>query len=299
MFTPYMNHYGYGWDIREQPIGDTGRTVEVISHGGGINGFNTLIVRVPGDEHLIVLLNNTGGTDLPDMGRGILQILYGEPAPMPKKPVSLEMKEVLKQHDVATAIAHYRRIKAERPDDFDFGERELNTLGYALLRSGDTEGAIAIFELNVEMFPEASNPYDSLGEAYMAAGRTDEATAAYLKSLALNPGNDNARERLRRMGVSEDRIPGQEITLSPEVLDRYVGRYELQPGFVLAVTREGTQLFVQATGQPRFEVFPSSETTFYLKVVEARLTFHTDGEGPATGVTLHQGGRDMPAERIE
>jgi len=213
------------------------------------------------------------------------------------------LMEVIREKGVAAALAHYDRMKAERPDAFDFGERELNTLGYALLRSGDTEGAIAVFERNVEAFPEASNPYDSLGEAYMEAGRTDEAIAAYLKTLALNPDNDNARDRLRRLGVPEDEIPGPERPagpeLAPEVLERYVGRYELQPGFVITVTREGAQLFAQATGQPRVEIFPSSETTFYLKVVEARITFHTDGDGPATSLTLHQGGRETPGKRIE
>ncbi len=303
MFTPYMNNYGYGWNIREMPIGATDQTVKVIGHGGGINGFNTLIARVPDGERLIVLLNNTGGTDLQSMALGILAILYGEPAAAPKKPISTELMDVIREKGVAAALAHYDRMKAERPDDFDFGERELNTLGYALLRSGDTEGAIAVFERNVAAFPEAPNPYDSLGEAYMEAGRTDEAVAAYLHSLKLDPGNDNARERLRRLGVPEDEIPGEEHPagpeLSPEVLDRYVGRYELRPGFVLTVTREGTQLFAQATGQPRVEIFPSSENTFYLKVVQARLTFHTDGDGPATSLTLHQGGREMPGKRIE
>ncbi len=303
MFTPYVNDYGYGWNVREQPVGVTGRTTKLISHGGGINGFNTAIVRVPDGERLIVLLNNTGGTDLRSMGLGILAILYGEPAIPPKKPISTELMEVIREKDVAAALAHYRRMKAERPDDFDFGERELNTLGYALLRSGDAEGAVAVFERNVEAFPEASNPYDSLGEAYMEAGRTDEAIAAYLKTLALNPDNDNARDRLRRMGVPEDRIPGPERPagpeLAPEVLERYVGRYELQPGFVIAVTREGTQLFAQGTGQPRVEIFPSSETTFYLNVVEARVTFHTDGDGPATSLTLHQNGQATKGKRIE
>jgi len=61
--------------------------------------------------------------------------------------------------------------------------------------------------------------------------------------------------------------------VDPALYDAYVGEYELQPGFVLGVTREGDRLMTQATGQPKVEIFPSSETEFFLKVVDARITF--------------------------
>ena len=50
----------------------------------------------------------------------------------------------------------------------------------------------------------------------------------------------------------------------PAIYERYVGRYELAPAFVLTITRDGDQIFAQATGQPRFEIFPSSETEFFF-----------------------------------
>ena len=64
------------------------------------------------------------------------------------------------------------------------------------------------------------------------------------------------------------------------------------------VTREANQLFIQATGQPKFEVFPESDKDYFLKVVDAQITFETDAQGKATGLVLHQGG-DKPAKRIE
>jgi hypothetical protein len=54
----------------------------------------------------------------------------------------------------------------------------------------------------------------------------------------------------------------------------------------------------QATGQPAFEIFPSSPTEFFLKVVDARITFVKDASGAVTQLVLHQGGRDMPAKKI-
>ena len=89
------------------------------------------------------------------------------------------------------------------------------------------------------------------------------------------------------------------VEVDASLLDRYVGRYELSPSFAITVTREGGQLFVQATGQPRFEVFPESETKFFLKVVDAQVTFVTGAEGRAEALILHQGGIDQRGERVD
>jgi hypothetical protein len=78
-----------------------------------------------------------------------------------------------------------------------------------------------------------------------------------------------------------------------------VGRYELAPGFVLEITREGDRLHSQATGQPKVEIFAESETEFFLKVVDAQLSFSLEAAGLAKGLVLHQGERDIPAKRLE
>jgi hypothetical protein len=67
----------------------------------------------------------------------------------------------------------------------------------------------------------------------------------------------------------------------------------------LTVTREGDHLFTQATGQPKFEVFPESDKDFFLKVVDAQLTFETDSQGKATDLILHQNGMNQKAKRID
>jgi len=87
------------------------------------------------------------------------------------------------------------------------------------------------------------------------------------------------------------------ITLSAESLEAFVGKYELAPTAVLTVTREGNQLSVQMTGQPAIPIFAESKNKFFLRVVDAQLTFDIDAAGKVTGVTLHQNGRNMPAKR--
>jgi CubicO group peptidase (beta-lactamase class C family) len=89
------------------------------------------------------------------------------------------------------------------------------------------------------------------------------------------------------------------VAVRPEVLASYVGRYELAPTFVLTVTLEDGKLMTQATGQGKLQVYPESETKFFLKVVDAQLTFARDEAGKVTHVTLHQNGRDQKAPKIE
>ncbi|NIJ52822.1 serine hydrolase [Dyadobacter arcticus] len=80
----------------------------------------------------------------------------------------------------------------------------------------------------------------------------------------------------------------------------YVGSYSLTeaPGFVMTFKKEGDKFMTQATGQPWFEVFPSSDSTFFLKVVEASVIFHKPKEGKVTRITLLQNG-EHPATRVE
>jgi CubicO group peptidase (beta-lactamase class C family) len=91
----------------------------------------------------------------------------------------------------------------------------------------------------------------------------------------------------------------KEIKVDPKIFDGYVGQYQLAPNFILTVTREGDKLFTQATGQPKLQVYPESQRDFFLKVVDAQITFETDANGRATSLTLHQNGRNVPAKRIE
>jgi hypothetical protein len=90
-----------------------------------------------------------------------------------------------------------------------------------------------------------------------------------------------------------------EIAVDPQVLEKYTGRYQLAPAAIITVTRDAGQLFVQLTGQPKFEVFAETEKDFFLKVVDAQITFETDAAGKPEGLVLHQNGRDQRAKRIE
>jgi Domain of unknown function (DUF3471) len=84
-----------------------------------------------------------------------------------------------------------------------------------------------------------------------------------------------------------------------DLLRRYAGDYQLAPGFVLTVTLEGEQLMTQGTGQPKVAIFPMSESEFFLKVVDAQISFITGASGNVDKLVLHQGGRDTPGTKVK
>jgi hypothetical protein len=84
----------------------------------------------------------------------------------------------------------------------------------------------------------------------------------------------------------------------PKSFDRYAGTYQLAPNTALTMSRDGDHLYTQLTGQGKIEMFAEGDRKFFLKVVDAQLTFDVDSQGAATQVTLHQNGRDQVARRL-
>jgi len=112
---------------------------------------------------------------------------------------SLVPIELLMTGKVEEAVAGYRKIKKESPNNVSISEQRLNGLGFNLIRQKKLPEAIAIFKLNTELYPESWNTYDSLGEAYMTNGDRELAIANYKKSLAMNPENTDGAAMLKKL----------------------------------------------------------------------------------------------------
>ncbi len=290
------SHYAYGWGVGYNKIGKSKDSIYTIGHGGGINGFNTNISRATSDKSLVVLLSNAGGAPLNNMTRAIRGILHGKAYDMPKKSVANELFDVITDKGITAGLDRYKAIKDA--EAYNLNEREMNTVGYQLMGAEKVAEAAEVFKLNTEAFPKSSNVYDSYGEALMKLGKNDLAIENYRKSVELNPNNHPGIEALKKLGADVSDLV-KEVVVADEILETYVGTYELMPGFMLTVTREGSQLKTQATGQPVFDIFPKSENEFYLKVVEAQLQFNKNEAGEVDSVTLFQGGREITGKRVE
>ncbi len=300
-FKPYIsawgdNHYAYGWGVGYETLGKSTDSIYTISHGGGINGFNTNIARTPSDKSLVVLLNNTGGAPLNAMTRAILGIIHNKEFAMPNKSVADELLAVIEAEGINAGITRYNAIK--EAEGYDLNERDMNVMGYQLIGSDKVEDASKIFKLIIEAFPKSSNAYDSYAEALMTLGKNDLAIKNYRKSIELNPNNQNGIDFLKKLGADVSEYE-KEIVVPDSILETYVGKFELAPNFILTIRKDGSQLKAQATGQPEFDVFPKSDNVFFLKVVNAQLTFNKNDTGKVDSVTLLQGGRETKGKRIE
>jgi CubicO group peptidase (beta-lactamase class C family) len=196
MFTAGVGGYGCGWEIRSLPIGPAGATRTIATHEGFLYGHHTRIYRVLEDGHLVVLLSNGGDAPIEAMASSLLDLLYGRPARPALPSAAPELFRVAGEQGAAAVAARFREIKAKEADRWDVSERELNVLGYELLRAGRANDAVAVFRLNVEEHADSGNAWDSLGEGLAAAGERDEAIRSYARSLQLTPGNRNAVRQL-------------------------------------------------------------------------------------------------------
>ena len=194
----YGGHYGYGWELKEKPVGNTTDMVETAGHSGAIDGFSALFTRIPSSNSSIILLNNTRRAYLNAITTAVTGILYDKPYDFPKKPTAKFMSEVIEKEGIEKGILFYKAHK-DLPDYY-IDEVELIVAGYRLLHAGNAKDAAEVFKLSIEVFPERDNPYDSYAEALMTLGRNEEAIKNYKKSLELNPTNNNAKEMLKKLG---------------------------------------------------------------------------------------------------
>ena len=80
-------------------------------------------------------------------------------------------------------------------------------------------------------------------------------------------------------------------------MDRFVGRYQLAPNLVIAVTRDGDHLLAQATNQPKVELFREAGRTYFVTVAPLSMTFAAGDRAPE--VSVRQGRADTVAKRID
>jgi tetratricopeptide (TPR) repeat protein len=131
---------------------------------------------------------------------------HGRPRPMT---LEEELGEQYRTKGLKSALDDYAELKKKfyGRAAYDFGEGSLNAFGYGLLENKDSAGAIQVFQLNAETFPQSANVWDSLAEAYLKSGDLKKAQENYEKSLALDPKNEGAREALKKLKESLAKEP--------------------------------------------------------------------------------------------
>ncbi|MEZ4951118.1 MAG: tetratricopeptide repeat protein [Saprospiraceae bacterium] len=203
IFTKHIqeeNSYAsYGWFLGPAAIGNSGNEVATVNHSGGINGFRSIITRMPGDSSCIVLLSNTEFAPLYEINRALLGILYEKGYDMPKKSLAESFKLEADANGFEKGIQFLK--ENQNNQEYYLNEQELNMEGYRFLEAGRAKEAAEVFKIAVDAFPNSFNTYDSYGEALLALGQKEKAIFNYKKSLELNPENENGKRVLRELGA--------------------------------------------------------------------------------------------------
>jgi len=263
------NRYGYGiftGTLRGEPQ---------LQHGGGINGFNSYLLHVPGSRTGVAVLQNTDSPHGMPGAEGIARVLaamaIGRPYPE-KTPIEVA-PETLAQYEGVYRI--------------DAGTTRIIRVIDGRLTSQRTGGRV------FPLVPVAEDTF--LFEEGHSRIVFERDAAGAVRAMRFFPEDEGGGEVVPR---SDEALPAgrREVSLPREALERVTGEYAFE-GAVLRVFLDGGILKVQLAGQPALEIHAQSPSEFFLEVVDATLEF-TPAGGRPTGVILRQAGREMPFRRV-
>jgi CubicO group peptidase (beta-lactamase class C family) len=262
-------HINYGYGLGELTLkGSKGYT-----HSGGIFGTSTDGIYLIDEDVYVIGLSNCSCNDIGSVTTQLAAAAIGKPFPTMKDVVQLKEDQLKKW------VGAY---------EFEDGAiRHIFFKDGALksMRESETNTVFDIFPLseNRFMFEEGNIEYKfSINED----GK---------KEAIFIAGNENK-------GIETDKPMPKEkevVTLAADILNKYVGTYELAPNFNVVITVKGNEIYAQATGQGQFQLFAENETTFFAKVTALKVVFNKDTSGKVESFTLHQGGQETIAKKIE
>ncbi|MBT8286752.1 MAG: serine hydrolase [Flavobacteriaceae bacterium] len=258
--------YGYGWgenNINGSPT---------YQHGGGIFGFSTMAVYLPEEDVYVAVLTNCDCESPTGVATKIAAMAIGKPFPDKKDAITLS-EDKLKRWTGAYAF----KDGTIRFITFEDGSLKSQ-------REGSTKFPLYAMSDDQFIFEEGTISY--------RFGMKKDGT----KMVSMV----NSGEEI--IGVETDRkapVPKVEVQLDEETLNAYIGKYELNPNFLITVRVQDGKIFAQATGQAEFQMFAEAEHKFFLKAVPAEMIFQKGADGLVTSMTLHQGGQEIPAKKIE
>ncbi|MEO8197223.1 MAG: serine hydrolase [Thermoanaerobaculia bacterium] len=241
-------------------------------HGGGIHGFTCDLLRVPGDDLLVVILSNNPLQDTHELAHRVAESVLG----VPPKATPAELKLSATELDAYTGVY----LVPERSGVRRVISREDETL--RLQRTGG------------DLLPLVAVGPDAFETADGTAIRFERGADHRITALLVDQGIGPVYRSMRTDEAAP--APRKEVTIDAGALAGLVGVYALAPGFDIAVTQEGDHLFAQATGQDKLELFPESPIRFFFKLVDAQIDFVLDG-GRAVSLVMHQGEQNLPAPR--
>ncbi|RYG30205.1 MAG: hypothetical protein EON93_15270, partial [Burkholderiales bacterium] len=193
IFTVDKGGYAYGWQVGER----FGRTRA--DHSGAFKGYSTYLVRFPDQRTTVIVLSNSDRAQAAKVGVALSAIAFGEKYTDPKPQLQSILWNLIVQQGVEPAIRRYHELKRTQPDAFDFGDDTLVDLGYDLFNARKLDAAKAMFQLNLQGYPESAGSQDGLGDIADARGDTAAAILHFETSLRFDKDNRYAANGLARV----------------------------------------------------------------------------------------------------
>lgn len=191
--------FAYGWDVGVLTLDGAIPGTRYTATNGEINGFNAVMIRLPDAGHLIVLLNNTGETDLFGIAGNLMRILYDLPVTPPAPRLRDTFVALLRDESFDAAISFYRDQRESNPRDYLFFPWPMRILAGQLIKDGRYSDAIALLHLNLETNPNDSRSFVSLGQAQLQSGDVTDARASFRSALSLDGTDEYAADMLRTL----------------------------------------------------------------------------------------------------
>lgn len=247
----------------------------MISHDGGIHGFNTSAVWLPDSQVSVVVLSNFAGHQpMPaTLAYRLAAYAAGQPFPIEDERIELALETLERYQGTYQINANTQRTLTVRDGQL-----------YSQRQGGTASRAYPVSETTFVL-------ENSL--VYFTMVLADDGSVSGVNFFQVNNATPEFASR-----ISDEVVARQRAELSAEQLERLLGAYELQPGFVITLRLEGEQLLAQATGQGAFPVYPESETRVYNAEIGIEMEFNLPAEGPASSLTLFQSGLEIPAPRV-
>jgi CubicO group peptidase (beta-lactamase class C family) len=189
--------YGLGWFI----FADTSAG-KIVWHGGGQPGAVSIFLRNITKNQTVIMFDNTFNKSLYANGVNAMAILNNKPFSFRKISLTQAYGSTLVEKGIDAAFCKFQSLRADSAHYY-LGEDDMNELGLHLLYEATFNNhdqlSLEVLKLNILLFPNSFNTYDSYGEALAKFGMEEEAIFMYKKSIELNPDNEGGKQALKRI----------------------------------------------------------------------------------------------------
>ena len=165
---------------------------------GGLPGWNSIMGLLGESGYTVIILSNYDEPSAENLFEQVIRVLKGMDYDPPKEDVGRFIYSEMRTKGMDEFMSNFEKTLADNGYKLE-NDMKLNALGYTLLNQGMVNEAISVFKMNIKLFPNVPNVYDSLGEAYMIAGKKEKAIENYEKVLEMDPGNKNAASMLKKL----------------------------------------------------------------------------------------------------